>query len=616
MLIKHKLIVSTGISCIGMFIMLFLLNYSASSAKEDIQLAKDIGNVSAKAAQLRRHEKDFLARKDSRYIEKLDNTMAELQEDIKHLEEDLVLVGGSSQDTQKLQNILQQYHNNFKAVAETQKKIGLTPTTGLYGELRKAVHQVEKMIGKSDYQLLSQMLQLRRNEKDFMLRNDLKYKQKFTRNINSLFSLLQQSQLNSPEIEKALTHYQNSFFALVDEQQKLGLTEKQGLRYQMRDTIHRVDDVIKQLNSESERVSTKHTESVSYIVYSTFIAAIAASVITALLLGSMVVKNIENIKNSMLQIVKSNDLSIKAESQHNDELAEMAKAFNTMVGHFHSLIGTVHHSIVQVNQVSQTLSENIERSTQGIDSQMQETDMVATAITEMVNTVEDIANNTNEAADKAQHSAQSTEQGKKGVEVTIEQINVLSQQLIESEELANALAQDSVTIGSVLDVIRSIAEQTNLLALNAAIEAARAGEQGRGFAVVADEVRTLASRTQESTEEIEAIISTLQTRTNQIVELMSRCRTEGEESALQANQAGEILQLINDDITSIMEMNTTIAAAIKEQSAVASEVNKHVINIKEVAQSASHTTHENEEMSKTLTSQAKHLSSEVNRFSI
>ncbi len=210
--------------------------------------------------------------------------------------------------------------------------------------------------------------------------------------------------------------------------------------------------------------------------------------------------------------------------------------------------------------------------------------LVATAVTEMVATVDEIANNTHEAANKAEMTLDNAEKGKQGVDSTVAQIDLLSSTLLESENVVQELAKDSDTLGSVLDVIRGIAEQTNLLAINAAIEAAHAGEQGRGFAVVADEVRTLASRTQDSTQEIEAIINSLQTRTKDIVSHMATCRSQGQESAEQAVSAGNMLEEITQDVSTIMEMNSAIATAIQEQSTVASEVNEHVVMIRDVAE--------------------------------
>ena len=162
----------------------------------------------------------------------------------------------------------------------------------------------------------------------------------------------------------------------------------------------------------------------------------------------------------------------------------------------------------------------------------------------------------------------------------------------------------------------NLSSQTNLLALNAAIEAARAREQGRGFAVVADEVRTLASRTQDSTQEIEGIITSLQGRTKDIVKHMASCRTQGQESANQASSAGDMLEEITQGVSLIMEMNTAIAMAIQEQSAVASEVNQHVVLIKDVAEQSGKSAHQNAQMSEELSAQADVLHREVSRFTV
>ena len=192
----------------------------------------------------------------------------------------------------------------------------------------------------------------------------------------------------------------------------------------------------------------------------------------------------------------------------------------------------------------------------------------------------------------------------------------MSDSLVNASGVVSQLEIDGETIGSVLDVIRAIAEQTNLLALNAAIEAARAGEQGRGFAVVADEVRSLAQRTQESTSEIEGIINTLQQRTQEVVSIMHQCRSQGSESATQATKAGELLGSITLDVQTIMEMSTQIAVAIDEQSQVASEVNKNVVRIRDIAQSASEHAANNAQTSEEVSAQARVLHSAIDKFKV
>jgi methyl-accepting chemotaxis protein len=343
---------------------------------------------------------------------------------------------------------------------------------------------------------------------------------------------------------------------------------------------------------------------------------LAVALVSAWLIGKSILVRINNLQQIMNKIAQSNDLTTEVDVSGGDELADMAEVFNHMLTNFRSLIVQVNNSVYTLNTATGSLAENIYNANEGVETQMQQTDLVATAVTEMVATVDEIATNTREAAHKAELTNSNAEKGKAGVEQTISQIGQLSAKLLDSENVVKELEKESITIASVLDVIRGIAEQTNLLALNAAIEAARAGEQGRGFAVVADEVRTLASRTQDSTQEIETIIGLLQKRTQEIVTLMAQCRSQGEESAEQASSAGAMLDEITQDVALIMDMNSAIATAIQEQSTVASEVNQHVVMIRDVTEQSGESAKQNENMSEELSQQAQVLATEVSRFTV
>ncbi|WP_028862383.1 methyl-accepting chemotaxis protein [Psychromonas aquimarina] len=619
MLIKHKLILNVTVSILSMLVMLLLINYSSSSLQKDITLAQDIGKIESNTLQLRRHEKDFLARKDGKYLDRFNEGIAVLNEGLSSLTENLNALGISNAEAVRLQNILGEYQIHFTNVVNTQKRIGFDPKSGFYGKLRQAVHSAEQAIGEDDFQALSIMLKLRRNEKDYMLRLDDKYVTKFQGNFKKLKTVIRRGYLpdtQKTKINNALTVYQSAFLALVKEQKVLGYNSNQGLQKNMRESVHQVDAVLNTLVSKINEAVIEYVTSINKLTYIIFAIALIISTIIAWFLGRSILSAITLIKDSMLEVAETNDLTISVNSKTNDELAVMANAFNHMIANFQHLIISVNQSVGSVNQATGTLAENIIQANNGVESQMQETDMVATAVTEMVATIEEIAGNTTDTAGKAQQTNLNAEKGKHGVDATIAQIGVLSDKLIESESVVKQLAEDSVTIGTVLDVIRGIAEQTNLLALNAAIEAARAGEQGRGFAVVADEVRTLASRTQESTKEIENIISSLQSRTTNIVQLMTECRNEGQESAVQAGEAGQMLEEINNDVVSIMDMTTAIAAAIQEQSAVASEVNRHVVSIRDVTEAAGASALENGQMSEELSQQATVLTEEISTFTI
>jgi methyl-accepting chemotaxis protein len=619
MLIKHKLITNTGILVLSLMFMLGLFSYSVNSLEKSLETAHIISTVEADVLQLRRDEKDFLARKELKYKDSFMKKQGEVIAGIKKLMEVFADNPKQSTDLIALSKVIKDYSNAFDNIVEMQKTIGLNPKDAMYGELRSAVHAVEELLKGNDYKLLSNMLQLRRNEKDFMLRLDNKYWQKWEQNSALFIDAIHLSDLTDEIKSQVISNikvYGSAFGKLVEAQRKQGFKPDRGFKGEMRSTVHQVDELLDRILISSRKTVEEYISSVETVAYLAFFIVLAIAITFAISVSRSILSGITGLQNRMNEVANTKDLSIVAESSSNDEIANMADVFNRMIASFRNLIIEVNHSVDTVNVATQNLSENIHKANKGVDSQIQQTDLVATAVTEMVATVDEIAQNTQAAADKADITNQNSLKGKGGVDATVGKIAELSANLLDSENVVHELEKDSDTIGTVLDVIRAIADQTNLLALNAAIEAARAGEQGRGFAVVADEVRTLASRTQESTREIETIISSLQSRTKEIVAHIATCRTQGQDSADQAATAGSMLEEITQDVSTIMDMNTTIATAIQEQSTVASEVNKYVIMIRDVAEEAGQAAKQNAQMSKELSQQAEVLNKEVNQFKV
>ncbi|WP_375709478.1 methyl-accepting chemotaxis protein [Pseudomonas sp. NCCP-436] len=270
----------------------------------------------------------------------------------------------------------------------------------------------------------------------------------------------------------------------------------------------------------------------------------------------------------------------------------------------------------QLTELVSQVSEQAQRSEQAMAQQRHETDQVATAINEMSAAAHEVAKSAQNAAEAAQQTDREGQAAKSVVDGSIQRIHSLVEDIRSSGVSLDSLQQDVQSIVSVLDVIRSIAEQTNLLALNAAIEAARAGEAGRGFAVVADEVRALASRTQQSTQEIQGMIDRLQQGAQQSVSSMRRSSDAGELTSEQANKAGESLDAIAQLIATINAMNAQIASAAEEQTAVAEEINRSVHQIAVAVDSVADETERGAQTARSLAGLGERLGALVRQFRI
>ncbi len=330
---------------------------------------------------------------------------------------------------------------------------------------------------------------------------------------------------------------------------------------------------------------------------------------------STVIDSISTINESAKRMAEG-DLSTRIKLNVTDEMKHIADSFNKMVDEFSHTVNEIITASTQVASSSSQLSHTAEQTNTNIQVQQGETHQAAIAMAEMSSTVREVAANIAITSTAANDANDETSNGKQVVNEVVTGIQQLADQVDSAADLVTVLEQDSENINTVLDVIMSIAEQTNLLALNAAIEAARAGEQGRGFAVVADEVRTLAGRTQESTSEINHIIEKLQSGSRTAVEAMGRSREQARSVADQASLAGSSLQTIAESVSSIDEMSSNIATSAEEQNAVADNMNSNIDHINEMASQNAEAAKQTCQTGRELAEMASHLSGLVQRFRI
>ncbi|TYC57914.1 HAMP domain-containing protein [Marinobacter sp. BW6] len=347
------------------------------------------------------------------------------------------------------------------------------------------------------------------------------------------------------------------------------------------------------------------------------VIAIVISVLLFSVFLKMIISSIKALRDQLDNIAQGEgDLTQRIPVELDDDLGKLAKSFNLVLENLQSMIGSIQQLTRELGTGATDLARAAKDNNDGVTRQTDSISMVATAINQMQSAIEEVAGNASRAAEITREAEEKGKNGARIIRSSSEQVHRLAAQISKAVEVIRKLSDDSDNITSVLDVIRGIAEQTNLLALNAAIEAARAGEQGRGFAVVADEVRTLAQRTGQSTEDIQTMITTLQAGVADIVSVMETGSKEATETEKLATDAESELKAILEAMTNIADMNTSVASATEEQTQVVDEINRSITEINDLATESASRSRDIGGISESLEGYARELESQTGRFRV
>lgn len=558
MKVKYKLF---GLCLIGVLGILLTLAYSFKISSDVDHLAQsriDLGRLEIELLTMRKHEKDFISRLDSKYLDGFSNNADKFMQISKTMSDELAYLDIELTGKDQIRQDLQSYLDTFKSLVKAYQVLGLSNQQGLlssYQQEREAM--VSQALREHDTALLEGILVIDRN----MEKGDSVAENEFPQQMSPLVATAQ---------------------SVVEQMQIVGVRYDQGLKGETRLASYNVEEEFAHLSKELDQKVSQHIEYLTLQKLLVSIGLVIFLIISSVTIALIIVRRITQQVDLMENIAKTNNLALRADSKGSDELSQMSSSFNQLLEKIYLLVTQSQQKSSQLAGSALEMKQQLESVLHDFDSQSQQTGLMATAVHQMSSMISEIAANTEDAATKAQLSHQNAISGQTAVREAANEIDQLSTTLTQSQVEIGQLNELVVQIGSVVEMIQGVAEQTNLLALNAAIEAARAGEQGRGFAVVADEVRSLATRTQSSTEEISAIIGSIQTQTTKVVTNIERCSGQGDVSVNKSNSALVILDNIIQDVSLISDTSIQIAAAIEEQSVATNEVSSSIEQVNEV----------------------------------
>ncbi|PQJ57914.1 methyl-accepting chemotaxis protein [Vibrio splendidus] len=532
--------------------LLFTTSQFADTTAQMSEAKQITKELEVRLLNLRRNEKDFLLRNDMKYLDKFDvnyNKFLASESQLNVVLNDLGLVNSTH-----LREDIETYHTSFVELVKATEVYGLTRDKGLLGQFHEVLDSMSATASAEQ-------------KVEFYLFNDLIEKGTFDPSMLSLSS--------SALLETAKQ--------VVEQKKVIGLKHNEGLLGEARSGSHVIETQFKEFSAVLDQETQKEMDKLSLINNILCVTLLVSIILFSWLIVRSIIGKIESLLSVIRNIVDSNDVSIRSHLDGKDELSTLGQYFNQLLDQLEGLISASQSKSLQLTQSTSNMHDELESVIKQFEVQANHTSTMTTSVQEMVLTIGEISESTSVAAEGVQQAKVNADKGREVVVDTINNITQLSERLSSSQDSISSLNHHVDQIGDAVNIIQGIAEQTNLLALNAAIEAARAGEQGRGFAVVADEVRALASRTHQSTTEITSVVSAIQSQMQASMTEIGECNQQGQLTLKDSEELDASLQLILSDMQSIQGNSERIASAIEEQGAVMAQVSDSITELNTIS---------------------------------
>ncbi|MCS0016755.1 methyl-accepting chemotaxis protein [Vibrio parahaemolyticus] len=562
MTIRQKLYFLGVIAILGIVTLLGTSSHFANQSNELNHAVKLVGDLEIRLLNLRRNEKDFLLRSNVKYLDKFDSNVDKFLSTEKELAQ--ILNRYDLPSSQRFKQDLLAYQKGFQALVSASQKYGLDKESGILVRYENLLLEAKK---SADHQQILSLIQFD---------NAVKMGE---------FDASKLSDLYVPELLESAKQ-------LAAQKQVIGVAYNKGLLGETRSLSHAVEEQFEAFSSSIDSAATQRDEKMASIKQA--ITAFILVVIFALIwqISRSINVRVSSLLATIKNISESNNMGLRSDLAGKDELFDISHHLNDLLEKLERLIHNTQEKSMQLTASTDNMHRELEGVMEQFHAQTDHTASMATAVQQMVATIGEISESTSVAVEGVHQAATNAEQGRSVVEMTVTNVGQLTGILSNSQQSIGSLNQHVDKIGGAVNIIQDIAEQTNLLALNAAIEAARAGEQGRGFAVVADEVRALASRTHQSTEEITRVVMDIQAQMSTVVSDIDQCNEQGQQTLSASEQLDASLQQIITDMHAIQGNSERIASAIEEQGIVMNQVSDSITELNVISENNMHSAQE------------------------